>query len=237
MKSTSHFAMAYLLSAALEKRGVSLDKTAFVCGNIAPDYLPSPRFAPHFAGACYRGIKYTGHRMSRVPIRDEKRVDYRYSCMLGIICHYICDYFCFPHNKEFVGNLKEHVAFEIELDRFLRRNCLDLLDLEGKIPIRVPSSPDGMLERLDSMKEQYRTSGYTFENDLCYAFNACMVCVLSLVYASRCLSRTENPGELDAPWLFWVRSKGSGYIFRMFQYKNRNSDLFFLPELMTPVWG
>lgn len=237
MKSSSHFAMAYLISAALEKRGVFLDRKAFVCGSIAPDYLPSLFCAPHFAKACFRGIRSVSSKLAEVPMPEDGKISAASSKAFGIMCHYICDYFCFPHNREFSGTLKEHSAFEVQLDSFLRENCLKLLDVEARKDIDVPRSLRGVLDRIERMKREYNEKGYTFENDLCFSFNACVAAILAVVAIERRLALLHQ-GTAQEPELHFLRTRamGNSYIFRMFFYKNRNCDLFFLPELMPPLF-
>jgi hypothetical protein len=36
----------------------------------------------------------------------------RFSYSLGIVSHYVCDYFCYPHHPSFKGGLREHIAYE-----------------------------------------------------------------------------------------------------------------------------
>ena len=236
MKSSSHFAMAYLISAALEKRGVTLDRRSFVCGSIAPDYLPSLFFAPHFARACLRGIRSVSGKLAAVPFPEDGKISPASSKAFGVMCHYICDYFCFPHNREFSGTLKEHSAFEVQLDSFLRENCLKLLDVEAREDIDVPRSLRGALNYIERMKREYNEKGYTFENDLCFSFNACVAVILAVVAIERRLAQLQ--GTSCEPELHFLRARamGNSYIFRMFFYKNRNCDLFFLPELMPPLF-
>lgn len=237
MKATSHFAMAHLVFAALKSRGLNLNRTAFVYGNIAPDYIPSVFCAPHFAKACARGVKFVGGRLSEIPLYQDGRAGAEYSKSLGIMCHYICDYFCFAHNKEFTGGMKQHMSYENELDAFLRDNCLDLLDLEAKSPVSVPLSLRGVLENVETNKAEYHRSGYTFENDLRFSFNMCVSSCLAMARVSRRLGERNSLLEEPSHTLAHTQSFATSdcYVFRMFFRKHGDRDLFFLPELMPPL--
>ena len=39
---------------------------------------------------------------------------------VGEVVHYIADYFTFPHNEIYPGNLKDHCMYEKELKLYLR---------------------------------------------------------------------------------------------------------------------
>ena len=120
MKSASHHAMGYLLITALEQEGVLLDREQFVLGNLLPDYLPELILAPHFTMKCQREIGlFTGVLAAqRVSAKAELPADY--SLRLGILCHYITDYFCFAHSREFQQNLAHHSSYEQALDSYFR---------------------------------------------------------------------------------------------------------------------
>jgi hypothetical protein len=31
---------------------------------------------------------------------------------MGVVCHYVCDYFCYSHSPAFQGNLWDHIKYE-----------------------------------------------------------------------------------------------------------------------------
>ncbi len=43
------------------------------------------------------------------------------SVRMGVVLHYIADYFTFPHNAHYPGNLKDHCAYEESLKQHMRR--------------------------------------------------------------------------------------------------------------------
>lgn len=76
-------------------------------GSILPDILVPTYLTGHTRTASF------GLRITKLQQRGKKN---RYSYLkLGYLIHYIEDYFTFPHNNWFTGNLVEHVQFETEL--------------------------------------------------------------------------------------------------------------------------
>ena len=236
MKATSHFAMAHLLYAALQKRGIFLNRIAFVYGNIAPDQTPAMWVAPHFSKVCSRKSSDILTELSSLHVSASGKVGAEYSKQLGYMCHFICDYFCFAHNDDFSGNLKEHMAYENELDSYLRRECLKVLDIDSENQIGRVGTVGELLEIKEQQKLEYMEIGHSLYNDLSFAFN---VCVASIVNVTLLSKRVPAPAvvvqleELVAELKGY--STGNNLIFKMFFFKYRNSNLFFLPELMPPI--
>lgn len=236
MKATSHFAMAHLLFAALQNRGIFLNRVAFVYGNIAPDYKPAMWVSPHFGKVCSRANSEILSELSELPVSGSGRVGAEYSRQLGYMCHFLCDYFCFAHNEDFSGGLKQHVAYENELDAYLRRNCLKLLDVDGNKPVHIFSSSDEVIGNAEDAKAEYLEIGHSLKNDLSFAYDLCILSIASIVAISKKIPAAATNIEIENS-----RTELKGYatgdnlIFRMFFYKYRNHNLFFLPEFMPPI--
>jgi hypothetical protein len=162
--------MAHLLYAAFRTRGIYLNRTAFVYGNILPDQTPAMWVAPHFSRVCSRRSAEILNTLSRLPLPDSGRVGAEYSKELGIMCHFLCDYFCFAHNADFSAGLKQHVAYENELDAYLRKNCLETLDLDGRAPLPPLSGPRALIARTEALKRAYAEKGHSLQSGpaLCF---------------------------------------------------------------------
>ncbi len=236
MKATSHFAMAHLLHAGLQSRGIYLNRVAFVYGNIAPDYTPAMWVAPHFSKVCAKTISELVNELSMRSVSPSGRIGAEYSKQLGLMCHFICDYFCFAHGDDFTGSLKQHMAYENLLDSYLRRHCLELLDLEGGSPLPNPESAAALSRNLEQKKSGYLSAGHSLNADLSSAFDACMEAIFGLVQLSKCLPAACMSHDLD-DFLSALKgyATGNNFVFKVFFFKYRNANLFFLPDLMPPI--
>lgn len=226
MKSTSHFAMAQILYASMKSRGIDLNLVPFVYGNISPDYSPKILIHPHFTKTCTRKINESIFVLSKKHVGSGLRLDADYAVELGVLCHFLCDYFCFAHSKDFADSLKQHVAYENELDSYLQSNCFDLLDVSGSKELTAQPSPYLLRNSVEKAKNAYTENGYTYKNDLLYAFNACVSCIYSLVLLSREAEASPHRSILqyDLSDLEFFRLAA----FRLFLYRNRDSSLFAL---------
>ena len=85
-----------------------------------------------------------------------------YFCLhLGIVLHYIADYFTYPHNRTFHGNFVEHCIWENKQQQYLTRYLQKL------------SSPAIVLRKdlysyLLRRHEEYLKRGISLKNDCKY---------------------------------------------------------------------
>ena len=236
MKSTTHFAIGHLLFAALQSRGIYLNRVAFVYGCIAPDYDPALLFPTHFTKTCERSIPEIAQELSELPLEDDGRVGAYYSKRLGILCHFLCDYFCRAHNKCFEGGLAQHAGYENRLDMYLRRNWQSLFDIESAALPRRSETVSELTEGVFEQKELYLSAPVCLGSDLEFAFNACLQSICSLAKMSR-----QNESCRSQLWYEELANQLKGYangesiVFRMFFHKNRKNNIFFIPHLMPPI--
>ncbi len=236
MKATSHFAMAHLINAALKSRGIYLDRISFVYGNIEPDYTPAMWIYPHFSKVCLRTITNIAFELPMVPVCSSGRVGALYSKRLGMLCHFLCDYFCYAHNDAFSGNISQHISYENELDAYLRSNCMELLELDEEAEIQPIADKDELLSSIEAFRENYLSSGFSLQNDLSSAFEACISSIVNILALSKRVPAATTSIQLE-DFIASLKgyATGNSVVFRMFMFKYRNANLFFLPALMPPI--
>ena len=239
MKSTTHFAMAHFLYASLKARGVELSRVAFVYGNIAPDYVPALYVRPHFTWTCNHMIMKFVKLLSSTPITEDGCIGPEYSMRLGLMCHFICDYFCLAHNADFTGSVSQHIVYERDLDEYLRENCTKLLDLKGETPVEDIPSVHLILLCIANSKHEYLHEGYTMEHDITRAFDACLQTILSVVALAHRVpataERVESIELYDQAMSLKGYATGDNLVFRLFFLKNHNVNIFYMPDLMPPI--
>ena len=87
---------------------------------------------------------------------------------LGQIVHYIADYFTYPHNTHFPGNIKDHCVYEEHLKHGLRAYIR-----EGKAVFytgntRRMRSVDEILAYIREEHEAYMSAPRSVEDDCAY---------------------------------------------------------------------
>ena len=125
MRKKSHISLARFLVKGMENDVLSRRWKAFYVGSLLPDCRPSFLTVRHEYDETYELVEKKIHKL----VEDVKRRpadSMRYMIDLGQVFHYIADYFTFPHNRHYPGNLKDHCIYEkylkFELRAYIREN-------------------------------------------------------------------------------------------------------------------
>ncbi len=184
MKKASHHAMGHLLHQALEQEGIFLDHDLFVLGNVLPDYMPEIILLPHFSSRCQCEIELFAEVLAAHHIPRNENIPPEYALRLGILCHYITDSFCFPHNQEFGHNLKKHDTYERELDAYFRAHyTVAQCKLAGCVPLPCACAKD-VAQNVFIEKERYLAARRGYATDVRFAFTACFRTLCALLALS-----------------------------------------------------
>lgn len=98
---------------------LKLHKKAFYFGSIQPDCTIAFLTHRHSMEETFHILKKEIRKITE-DYDIEKGISRAYCRRLGVITHYIADYFTLPHNVFFEGNMKAHCLYEKELKHFLR---------------------------------------------------------------------------------------------------------------------
>ncbi len=136
---------------------------AFLYGNIKPDLFSKCLSKPHTLENYLFEIHHRAIALNQLP-RSSKA----YSKELGIICHYICDFFCYYHlTNDLHHQLYPHFKYEWKLHttllhRSYRKNLkFKVSRLENHV--RIPSL-------IMKMRKEYANEPKSIDSDIKYAF-------------------------------------------------------------------
>ena len=116
------------------ERNIKLNLGMFVAGNMIPDLHVDYVKQKHYRSYCYEQI-----RAAIIELSNTRMTLPQFSYKAGIICHYLSDFFCYPHDQEWIwgkGNTKEHIAFEekqyqLAKDKFFTiKKCANIKEFE-----------------------------------------------------------------------------------------------------------
>jgi len=123
MRKKSHISLASYLINSMKIEELVNHRKAFYLGSILPDCVPSFITRKHNIEETFEIL-----REEIIKITDNYDVDRGitgyYSRHLGVVTHYIADYFTYPHNAIFKGSLKEHCTYERDL-KFALKNYVN----------------------------------------------------------------------------------------------------------------
>jgi hypothetical protein len=184
MKSASHHAMGHLLYEALTKQGIQLDRELFVLGNLLPDYLPELILNPHFTLKCQREIHIFTEALAGQPVTKGEQLPPEYALRLGILCHYLTDYFTFAHTPEFRLGLKEHSPYEQRLDDYFRDHYTTGECALASHSFTTCENARDVVKEIYRYKRDYRAQGCTLSRDVQFAYSACLGSMTQLLAVS-----------------------------------------------------
>lgn len=115
MNFLTHVLISRTIYRKLSKKMV-LDRKAFCYGNIKPDLSPQCLRNPHILENYLFIIQNDSNRMLDLVRNAADYSNKEFSTDLGVICHYICDFFCYCHiSQELYHKLLRHFLYEIRL--------------------------------------------------------------------------------------------------------------------------
>ena len=114
MRKKSHISLAGFLADKLDIERIKSHKTAFCFGSILPDCKPSFLTTKHAFNDTFEMLQKRMEKYIEYSAKKEKYTT-KGARDLGQIIHYTADYFTFPHNKHYEGNLKDHCVYEKNL--------------------------------------------------------------------------------------------------------------------------
>ncbi len=148
MRKKSHISLAGFLADELGVEGIANHRKAFCLGSILPDCKPSFLTTKHafndtFEMLVKRMEKYIEYSAKKGKDTMKGARD------LGQIIHYTADYFTFPHNKHYEGNLKDHCVYEKHL-------LLELKNYLKKVDVSKETDTDMHFSSLDELADFIR---------------------------------------------------------------------------------
>ena len=102
--------------------GVELNKSCLIYGSVKPDIAPKLLMMDHFKPQSFDIIMDEIHDLSQFRLIDNKQFMRFFSTQIGIVTHFIADFFCVPHNdrRTYKNNFINHVIYENTLHKELK---------------------------------------------------------------------------------------------------------------------
>jgi hypothetical protein len=191
--------MGHLLYEALTEQGIQLDRELFVVGNLLPDYLPELILNPHFTLKCQREIHIFTEALAGQPVTRGEQLPPEYALRLGILCHYLTDYFTFAHTPEFRLGLKQHGAYEQQLNAYFRDHYTQEESTLTGVRFESAESARDVVKEVYRLKRDYRAEGCTLSRDVRYAFTASLGAMTQLIAVSEAREEHARAPKRFAP--------------------------------------
>ncbi|MGN0204501.1 MAG: zinc dependent phospholipase C family protein [Coprococcus sp.] len=113
MRKKSHLSLAGYIVDVIDKDMIA-HPLAFRFGSLEPDLVPTFITTKHRIDLTFYKLEKKIKKVLE-EYDSSKGLTIGLSKDLGVITHYLADYFTFPHNIEYPGTMTEHIHYEAEL--------------------------------------------------------------------------------------------------------------------------
>jgi hypothetical protein len=167
------------VNAILENSAYTLDMKAFKNGCMIPDMRSEYKIFPHYKNQSFDYLQ----TLIRNLIENKDDCDKNLSTQLGIISHYIVDYFCQVHNYPVKANIVFHLLYETKLMLIIRGAGLsDLCQQQyNALPDELPQSAEAITSLIEQRHLLYLREIPSCQNDIKYAVQTAFIVVASLL--------------------------------------------------------
>ncbi len=131
MLMNAHFLIAKSLLKNIESnKTFFIDEKHFIYGNLKPDAVPQYVFKKHYLNESFDTIASKINYLCSLTLDSLSKYFSvsKFSQELGVICHFLCDFFCVPHSErwEFKHSMKKHMLYEKELSIVAKESNLSI---------------------------------------------------------------------------------------------------------------
>lgn len=198
MRKKSHISLAKHIVNISGMKAFDKHKKAFYFGSILPDCKPSFLTKPHEINGTFN---YVYQRIEQLTsgYSNVGELSTAYFTKLGEVVHYIADYFTFPHNKEYLGSVKQHCIYEGKLKHKLREYIKNISERDLKkwrdnLAIEDLSRFNSVADICNFLKEEHRQyirrGSHSVEEDCKYIVGICSKIVMAILHV--CMLSIEN---------------------------------------------
>ncbi len=183
MRKKSHISLCKGILHGLDLTGRVHHKLSFYIGSIWPDCIPSFITKRHNIDETFDIFT---NRMNKfiAKFNKEKDMSAIQTMRMGMVLHYIADYFTFPHNSHYQGTIKDHCIYEEGLKKKMYEFVAEekkKLAKASSLDLPVFTSVKQITEFIKEKHSQYMKLDGNVDSDCLYAFKSCMVVMSSLL--------------------------------------------------------
>lgn len=172
MRKKSHIALAgYLMDSMLKEEIIKYKKT-FMFGSILPDVIPSFLTRKHTIDATF-SILHSEIKKITDEYDVTEGISRYYVRHLGVVTHYVADYFTLPHNTKFEGSLKDHCIYENELKHRLKEYVMSEDSARPRQNHLMFKNAEEICVFIQEMHEEYIKAKSAVKTDIDYIVSIC----------------------------------------------------------------
>ena len=181
MRKKSHILVArYLADQMPVEESLQSHRKAFCLGSILPDIKPSFLTRKHEYFGTFEEIQQKMRQL--VECRSGRVKERVYWRRLGEVMHYMADYFTFPHNINFTGNLYEHNKYEKHLKNHLKRYIESGAVKSMEVQPVCFGSFSELVEYIKGRHDRYLLKARNIAEDVQYILSICFQVIYGILH-------------------------------------------------------
>lgn len=202
MFAVTHKMIAQKVFDALnEELGIVLDRKSLLHGSIAPDLYPSMLFKSHGKKSSFEFVQRKIQSLAEEVIPANRKGLSVFSLKLGIIIHFVSDYFCKAHNESRYDNMLLHYIYERKLKRYFSRWINEYHAAAAFKKLTSWKPCDNIVELIEEKHREYTSLKSSLSMDMEYSIYVSTQVALNLIYqcminTGRCLIFDESGSGL-----------------------------------------
>lgn len=153
-----------------ENFNICVYENQFLYGCIKPDYSIPLFFIPHYKEKSFDYIMQMVRNLTLLNFYQEKDLKLFYT-NLGVINHFLCDYFCYAHNNKNLDPMLLHLKYEKQLHAVFQEITIDKIitsSIENLKYLEI-SSLFQLQNFIDAKHQIYISTPHFIEKDIYYA--------------------------------------------------------------------
>lgn len=174
----THLLMSQILYKYLSSQtSFKLNRIAFAYGNIKPDFFDKEIKCSHTLDESLYSVNKFSEELMRRNISNKD-----FSRGLGVICHFVCDYFCLYHRE---GNEKKGVVEHLFYELFLHVKLLTLI-FKAKLNLNnLEMFENSVQDIVMKQQKKYNLEPKSLTRDINHALFASLQTLKFIVYSSQ----------------------------------------------------
>lgn len=184
MLSNTHTLIADKVFTQLKyNNGIIIDRRLFKYGSIKPDYTPRLINIGHYEKESLGFVQNEIRHLSSLPYSKDKNFLRHYSIGLGVVIHYLSDYFCHAHNNILLkSDMIQHFIYEARLGHAVGKFEKNMNMMEDSLITALCIG--GINDYLNIKLDSYKQAKVSYFNDITYALEASYAVCLFIINAS-----------------------------------------------------
>lgn len=179
MIPASHNLAATIICDNMNK-SLNINKSKFCYGAVLPDFSPTYAFIPHYKKDSFAFVVSSIKTVKQAIDLKALSID-DLSIQLGIIAHYLMDFFCFAHNDKHMDQFPHHIFYEINLHSHLK-SFIKEKDSSLTKEIFFSNIPNlHVLDFIESSHQEYLRSVSGALNDIRFSLKVAFSVIQSMI--------------------------------------------------------